>query len=69
MQNLSCENEFLLAYKQNSFSQERFCTWPRVLRVRAFGTRKWPIGFTSVFLCFVTIVFLGSTSLVNVTGP
>ena len=29
MQNLSCENEFYLHDNKTSFSQERFCTWPR----------------------------------------
>ena len=27
--NLSCENEFYLHDNKKSFSQERFCTWPR----------------------------------------
>ena len=29
MHNLSCENEFYLHDDKKSFSQERFCTWPR----------------------------------------
>ena len=29
MQNLSGENEFYLHDNKKSFSQERFCTWPR----------------------------------------
>ena len=29
MKNLSCEHDFLLSCKEKSFSQERFCTWPR----------------------------------------
>ena len=29
MQNLSCANEFYLNDNKRSFSQERFCTWPR----------------------------------------
>ena len=29
MQNLSCENEFYLHDNKKSFTQERFCTWPR----------------------------------------
>ena len=29
MQNLSHENEFYLHNDKKSFSQERFCTWPR----------------------------------------
>ena len=28
VQNLSCENEFYLNDNKESFSQERFCTWP-----------------------------------------
>ena len=29
MQNFSCENEFYLHDNKKSFSEERFCTWPR----------------------------------------
>ena len=28
VQNLSCENYFFIIMQINSFSQERFCTWP-----------------------------------------
>ena len=36
-------NRFLFSCKQNSFLQERFCTWPRFAKVRIFRSWKWPI--------------------------
>ena len=36
--NLSCENEFYLHDNRKSFSQERFCTWPR------FKKEAWGIS-------------------------
>ena len=37
VQNLSRENEFYVHDNKKSFSQERFCTWPR-FKTEACGT-------------------------------
>ena len=42
-QNLSCENEFYL-HNKKSFSQERFCTWPR-FKTEACGISEMAFYF------------------------
>ena len=44
------EHEFLVSCKLNSFSQERSCIYSFVLKVRIFGTRKWPILYNQLAL-------------------
>ena len=45
MQNLSCENEFYLHDNKKSFSQERFCTWPR-FKTEACGISEMAYSIT-----------------------
>ena len=46
MKNLSCENEFYLHDNKKSFSQERFCTWPR-FKKEACGISEMTYSFSA----------------------
>ena len=58
MQNLSRENEFYFHDNKKSFSQERFCTWPR------FKTEA--CGILEMAYCFVGFLFVFDKKLLSV---
>ena len=49
--NLSCENEFYLDDNKKSFSQEKFCTWPR-FKTEACGILEMAYYYQFVFRFF-----------------
>ena len=53
MQNLSCENDFLL----NSFSQERFCTWPR-FKSEGFWNSEMAYKMTIMMMMIIILMLL-----------